>query len=71
LIVTANFGAGFGPRDWKRKSLSGMDDTGGIFGLLAKHMAWLGQRQSLVAKRLQIPTPLVSSLRVIIITLWY
>jgi flagellar basal body rod protein FlgB len=29
-----------------------MDDTGGIFGLLAKHMAWLGQRQSLAAKNI-------------------
>ena len=29
-----------------------MDDTGWIYGLLAEHMAWLGQRQSLVAKNI-------------------
>jgi len=52
LIVTAKFGAGFGPRDWKLKSLSGMDDTGWNFGLLAEHMAWQGQRQNLAAKNI-------------------
>ena len=29
-----------------------MDDTGWIFGLLAEHMAWQGQRQSLAAKNI-------------------